>query len=158
MKSNALTFVLILLLSCGCSSAQRVNSTDREASLEKLYAQAVASEGGDLQSSHTNLVYQQYQITSEIGRNFWNSFEEYRDYVGTESAEKWLSGLVEIQGVCTVLISFNKRDAVSNEFVRDQIQRREKRTRFFRYVVGDPIDWERVGRYQEKGLNGLYGL
>lgn len=152
MKATALVIPLFSLLLWGCSSAGPSDSTDLKATMTKLYAQTVEYENGDLPLNHMNLVWAQRDMTLDMSRRFWNLYGEFLEKEGSNAAEGWLFKLVESHGVCSVLISFHIRKAISDEFATDLIQRIQEKTRYFSFVAGDPVQWDKVARYRRAGM------
>jgi hypothetical protein len=117
-----------------------------------IYTQTVEYENGDLPLDHMNLVWAKRELTLENSRKFWELYGELRDEIGAEPAQRRLSDLITSYGVCSILISPHIRAVASEDLLKDEISHSDNRTRYFRLVVGDPIQWDKVAKYRETGM------
>lgn len=151
MKAILINLLLVCVIVCGCALNPKIGLTIIETDMVTIYSKTVEYENGDLPLNDLKWVWAKRDVTLRNSRVFWENYEKLRGKIGEKKAERWLSALITSQGVASILISPHIRDAVNAEFLMAEIQRTNKRTRFFRFVAGDPMQHEKLLRYRKSG-------
>ena len=139
----------------GCANLKR-DSNEEFAQFRRMYRELIKFENDPaIKLNNTIIFTMKFGGIAYEGDKLWKAFNDYQSHVGAKKARSSLLQLIDKEGISTALILPPSKSFLYDELLSELLHARNKQTKLFTHLIGDPAVWSRVELVRENGRLAL---